>query len=99
MPGLGEIGNVGRNSFVGPSTWNVDLSLSKTVEVREGITAQFRVNAFNAFNHINASAPTPFYSQFGLAAYIDNPFIGGKIYNIALGTTPRQLEFGLKVEF
>ena len=99
LPGLDEIGNAKRNAYVGPSTWNADLSLSKTVTVHENVTAQFRVNAFNAFNHINASAPAPFYPQFGLSAYVDNPYIGGKIFNKALGTSPRQLEFAFKVQF
>lgn len=99
MPALDTIGNVKRNSFTGPSSWNVDLAATKTVTIHEGISAQFRVNAFNAFNHINASSPAPYYSQFGLDATIDNPYIGGQIYNMALGTTPRQLNFALKFQF
>jgi hypothetical protein len=99
IPALDTIGNAGRNTFVGPHTWNADLSATKTIPIHEKITAQFRVDAFNAFNHINASSPTPFYSQFGLAAYLDNPYIGGQIFNRALGTTPRQLEFAAKIQF
>jgi outer membrane receptor protein involved in Fe transport len=99
LPALDTIGNVKRNAFRGPSTWNVDLAATKTVTIHEGLSAQFRVNAFNAFNHINAGPPTPFYPQFGLSAYADNPYIGGQIFNAALGTTPRQLNFALKVQF
>jgi len=50
------------------------------------------------FNHINASTPSPFYTQFGVPAFIDIP-IAGVIFNRALGTTPRQLAFAFKVEF
>jgi outer membrane receptor protein involved in Fe transport len=99
MPSLDSIGNTKRNAYTGPSTWNVDLAATKTVAIREGKSVQFRVNAFNAFNHINASSPTPYYSQFGFAATIDNPYIGGQIYNKALGTTPRQLNFAAKFQF
>jgi hypothetical protein len=99
MPALDTIGNVKRNAFTSPHTWNVDLAATKTVSFRENISAQFRVNAFNAFNHINAGPPTPFYPQFGLSASIDNPYIGGQIFNAALGTTPRQLNFAVKVQF
>ncbi len=99
LPSVDQIGNFKRNSLVGPHTWNVDLAATKTVTIHEGLTAQFRADAFNAFNHINASAPSPFYTQFGLAAYIDDPYIGGQIFNRALGTTPRQLDFAAKIQF
>lgn len=99
LPAPDTVGNGKRNAYTAPHTWNVDLAAAKTVTIHEDVTAQFRVNAFNAFNHINPSAPTPFYPQFGLAAYADNPYIGGKIFNAALGTTPRQLNFELTVQF
>lgn len=98
VPALGTVGNSGRNRFVGPGMWNVDLALSKTVKIRENVTAQFRVDAYNAFNHINASVPSPFHPQFAVPAFIDNP-IAGVISNIALGTTPRQLAFAAKIQF
>jgi outer membrane receptor protein involved in Fe transport len=99
MPALDTVGNAGRNAYTAPHTWNVDLAAAKTFTIHEDVTAQFRVNAFNAFNHINPSAPTPFYPQFGLASTVDNPYIGGKIFNAALGTTPRQLNFELTLRF
>jgi outer membrane receptor protein involved in Fe transport len=99
MPDLDTIGNAKRNSFTAPSTWNVDLAASKTFTVHEGVSAQFRVDAFNAFNHINPSTPTASYVQYGLTAYIDNPYIGGQIYDKAQGTTPRQLDFAFKIQF
>jgi len=99
LPSLDTIGNVKRNAFTAPHTWNVDLAATKTINIRENLSAQFRVNAFNAFNHINAGPPTPFYPQFGLSAFADNPYIGGQIFNAALGTTPRQLNFAVKVQF
>lgn len=98
VPALGTIGNSGRNRFVGPSTWNADIALTKTVKIHENVSAQFRVDAYNAFNHTTASAPSPFYTQFGVPAFIDNP-IAGVVFNRALGTTPRQLAFGFKIEF
>ena len=99
MPALDTIGNAKRNASTAAPTWNVDLAASKLIPIHEDVTAEFRVNAFNAFNHINPGPPTPFYPQFGLAASVDNPYIGGQIFNAALGTTPRQLNFGLTVQF
>jgi hypothetical protein len=47
--------NEGRN---GPGFWNVDLSVSKTIQFTEGIRARLRAEAFNAFNHPNFSNPS-----------------------------------------
>ena len=99
IPTLDTVGNLKRNAYTAPGTWNVDLAAAKTIPIHENVTAEFRVNAFNAFNHINPGPPTPFYPQFGLSASVDNPYIGGKILNAALGTTPRQLNFELTLQF
>lgn len=99
IPALDTVGNAKRNASTAPHTWHVDLAAAKTVTIHENVSAEFRLNAFNAFNHINPGPPTPFYPQFGQSASVDNPYIGGKILNAALGTTPRQLNFELTVQF
>jgi hypothetical protein len=51
-PPVGNIGlGEGRNPFIGPGINNTDLSLQKTVAVRERFSLQLRLDAFNAFNH------------------------------------------------
>lgn len=97
LPALDTIGNFKRNSLVGPGFWNVDIALSKTVVIHENITAQFRMNAFNAFNHINPSTPAG-NPQFAGFATVDSA-TAGRITAIANGSTPRQLEFAAKVQF
>jgi hypothetical protein len=64
---------------------NFDLSLFKNFEVRTGITAQFRVEALNAFNRVQFSGPTTGVtsSSFGV--------ISGQ------ANAPRQLQFGFKL--
>ena len=52
-PGLDQIGNVGRNTVFGPHFFNSDMSIAKNITIHERYTAQFRMDAFNAFNHIN----------------------------------------------
>jgi hypothetical protein len=97
LPGLDQIGNFKRNSLVGPRLWNADVAISKNIPIRENITAQFRVNAFNVFNHINPSTPAG-NPQFAGFATIDSP-TAGRISSIANGTGPRQLEFAAKIQF
>ena len=51
-PPVGNIGlGEGRNPFIGPGINNTDLSLQKTFAVSERFSIQFRLDAFNAFNH------------------------------------------------
>lgn len=56
-PALDSLGTVGRNSNIGPNFFNTDLAVQKNFPIKEGIFAQFRMDAFNVFNHINAANP------------------------------------------
>ncbi len=64
---------------------NFDLSLFKNFALKTGLTAQFRVEALNAFNRVQFSAPntTVTSATFGV--------ISGQ------ANAPRQLQFGLKL--
>jgi hypothetical protein len=64
-PGLGQRGNLGRNTFRGPRYFNVDLSLIKTFRVpwftgsgpSRGADLQIRLETFNLFNTLNLLTP------------------------------------------
>jgi Carboxypeptidase regulatory-like domain len=86
-PGLDNIGSAGRNTYWGPGFFNTDLSLTKAFTIRENIVTKFRMDAFNAFNHINAGNPG------------GNIESDGTITGEAPGGAPRQLEFSLRVQF
>jgi hypothetical protein len=64
---------------------NFDLSLFKNFQVRPGITAQFRVEALNAFNRVQFSSP--------------NTSVTSASFGVISGqaNAPRQLQFGLKM--
>lgn len=55
-PAAGENG-AGRNIFVAPGYWNVDLGFQKYFSITESVKFQFRVEMFNAFNHANFDNP------------------------------------------
>jgi hypothetical protein len=44
-------GNLGRDAYRAPGSWNVDLSLAKTMAFSDKIRLQVRADAFSAFNH------------------------------------------------
>jgi hypothetical protein len=52
-PCLGCVGNLGRNTFVGPGQWFADMGLSKTFKLTERFSFKFEAQAFNIFNHTN----------------------------------------------
>jgi hypothetical protein len=54
---LGTIGNAPIGDCEGPPTRTVDMSLAKNVKITERLHAQFRIDAFNLFNHPQYSNP------------------------------------------
>ncbi len=93
-PGLDQIGNSGRNSIFGPNFFNTDLALQKNFPIHEALFAQFRVDAYNVFNHQNASfnpGSTVNVDQ-GPQYVTSGPFVNGY-------TNPRKLQFGVRVQF
>jgi hypothetical protein len=89
-PALDQIGDVGRNSVFGPHMFNTDLAVQKDFPIREVATVQFRMDAFNVFNHINYGLPSGNIDQDG--AIGNGPFPDGSSH-------PRQLQFSFRVQF
>jgi hypothetical protein len=92
-------GNLPRNSFTGPSWWNFDLSLLKDTHLTERISAQFRAEAFNVFNH-------PTFASLNGSSVNGNPATpNGTLGNGSFGvstatqTSERQIQFGLRLIF
>ncbi len=50
LPATGALGNVGSNSIAGPGTWQFDMALSRSFQLRERQKIEFRVEAFNLTN-------------------------------------------------
>jgi hypothetical protein len=51
------MGNLGRNTVVGPGVLNVNLSAARSFKLRESLRLQLRVDATNATNHTNFGLP------------------------------------------
>ena len=101
-PGIGHLGNIGVNSFRGPRVFFADAAAMKNFSITERVKLQFRMDAFNVFNHpvlgFNAN-------QGGGGQCIDCGGTNGQINNIEADASPgsatgmRQLEFALKLLF
>ena len=91
-----RFGNAGRNNLIGPGLVSADLSLFKNIPfdwIREGARIQFRAEAFNVANRANFGAPLVNNKLFDTKGTPVN--FAGQI--TTLQTSPRQVQFGLKL--
>jgi hypothetical protein len=86
------VSTTGRNTFVGPSYWNFDMSLFKNIKLTERLGLQFRTEAFNIFNHTNFELPGAESAGHNRVNDASTGKAGGAF-------NPRQLQFGLKIQF
>lgn len=102
-PAFGTIGNIGRNSYWGPSEFFDDASLFKTFGITERVKAQFQFQAFNVFNRAPLGVPSATDARCidcsaatGDAGQITNvdPSVSGTGMPYM-----RTLQFGARVEF
>ena len=102
LPACGTIGDAGLLSFTGPHTFFSDLSLTKNFKITERISARFRFDAYNVFNHVNLGFNS---NQGNTCVDCANNADAGRIDDIEADGSPgsptgmRQLQFGLRVTF
>jgi hypothetical protein len=92
----GAFGNFPRNGLRGPSVYNIDLSIFKSFPIGERFKVQFKAEAFNVFNIQNWETPANANLTLNSSATAIAPNVG-KITGLAQGTTPRQIQFGLRL--
>jgi hypothetical protein len=89
LPPLGESGNAARRLFYGPGVNNFDMALLKNLRITESKTVQFRLEAFNVFNHVQFFGPAAVNGDIGSAAF-------GRVVSAA---PPRLVQASLKLLF
>jgi hypothetical protein len=87
---LGQLGNVPRRFFYGPGMNNFDLTLTKSFEFTESKSLEFRVEAFNLFNHAQ------FYGPASVDGEVNNDGHFGQVVSAA---SPRLVQLGAKFAF
>ena len=81
-----QFGAIGRNTVVGPGLVNVDITLARTIRLREKLSAQLRVEFFNLANHPN-------YNIVG--RIINQPNFGSVLNQL----DPRVIQLGVKFNY
>jgi hypothetical protein len=89
LPPLGSVGNSGRRFFSGPGIDDYDLALQKNSRLTESKSLEFRVEAFNAFNH----------AQFYGPASVDGNISSATFGQVVSAAPPRLLQVALKIFF
>jgi Carboxypeptidase regulatory-like domain/TonB dependent receptor len=100
MPAPGTFGNLGRDTFYGPSYKQIDFSILKKTRVTESKNFEFRAEMFNLFNHPNFDEPNGFWGVDG-SGKVFSSF--GQIFNtlgrtLGVGTS-RQIQLALRFNF
>jgi hypothetical protein len=90
------LGNVPRDSLLGPGLLDLDFSIIKQTRITEKLNSEFRAEFFNILNHTNLGQPVGAVFAGTSAA----PFISGTAGTItSTSTTSRQIQFALKLIF
>ena len=96
LPPAGQLGQLGRGTFIGPDLRVLDLALLKAFPVRERAQVQFRVEAFNLLNRANFGPPQ--LTVFAGAVDNERPLSSfGKVRGTI--TSSRQIQLALRVSF
>jgi hypothetical protein len=82
----GTLGNLGRNTIIGPGIVNLDAALLRNFRITERVGLQFRWESFNAANRPNWNI---------VGRIINNPTYGQVVNQLS----PRQQQFALKLLF
>jgi hypothetical protein len=89
LPPLGRLGTAARRSFYGPGIDNFDLALAKNLRLAESKSLQFRLEAFNVFNH----------AQFYGAGAINRNISSSSFGSVVSAAAPRILQAAAKFYF
>lgn len=94
----GFYGNLGRDAFEGPGLATWDFSALKDTRLSERFNLEFRAEIFNILNRANFNTPNLIVAALEAPPNTTIPEVSptaGKITSTS--TTPRQVQFGLKL--
>lgn len=85
----GQLGNASRRFFYGPGINNFDLALNKLLPLSESKSLEFRMEAFNTFNHAQ------FYGPASVEGEVNDPHFG----QVVSAAAPRLVQLAMKFVF
>jgi hypothetical protein len=109
----GTLGDLGRNTLVGPRYINLDFALLKNTKITERVQTQFRAEFFNIANRTDFTAPNSALFSGSCAVGPGcigppgapalsgggTPTVGVGFSGATLPSSQREIQFGLKLIF
>lgn len=89
LPALGTQGNARRRFFSGPGSENLDATLSRDLLATESRALEFRLEAFNVFNH----------AQFFGSSAVEGNISSGSFGQAVSAMPPRLMQLALRYRF
>jgi hypothetical protein len=89
LPPLGQVGTARRRFFYGPGINNFDMALEKDIRLPENRSLEFRLEAFNIFNH----------AQFFGPAAVNGNISSANFGQVATAASPRLVQLAAKFFF
>ena len=89
LPSLGQAGNAPRRFFDGPGIYNFDMAVLKQIPLHESKSLEFRLEAFNVFNH----------AQFYGPAAVNGNITSANFGQIVTAAAPRLMQLAAKFYF
>lgn len=86
---FGQLGTASRRLFYGPGINNFDMTLAKQTRITESKSLEFRLEAFNVFNHAQ------FYGPASVDGEVNDPNFG----QIVSAAAPRLVQLAAKLSF
>ena len=90
---VGYVGNLGRNTLIGPNLFTLDVVLGRTIRLGGSKGLELRVEGFNVTNRVNLAPPTgPALNLFAA----NGTYLAGAGRITATSTSARQIQLGAK---
>jgi hypothetical protein len=98
-PAPGQVGTLGRNTIVGPSSVNLDMNLLKRIRLAETKNLEFGVNAANVLNHPNFGNPNININSTGSGTVTGTTGTNTAFGRITTATAARRFTMSARLNF
>ena len=96
QPAAFTYGNAGPGIIAPPHSWEIDLNLTRKVNISERFALEFRMDAFNLTNHVNLGGGV---AGYGGAPGVNSTFGSPGFGMITSAGPARLLQYGIKFLF
>ena len=98
LPAEGTFGDAPRDPTRGPGAWQMDMGVTKQIQISESGRFEFRSEFFNIFNHPQYGLPQATFGVQGFGSVMQTVNTTTPVSPVGSGT-PREIQFALRASF